>query len=68
MDAKLTCEFQDAKKTASAKGSQFKADISVKDAAQGSLVTVVVDLPLLLSPFKGKVEDVLKRKLTKHLA
>lgn len=67
LDPKLACTFDDAKKTGSAKGSQFKADVQVINFESGSSVSVTVDLPLLLTPFKGKVEEVLKRKLTKVL-
>ena len=67
MDSKIQCEFNDAKKSGSAKGSQFKADILVSSASSGSKVQVTVDLPLLLSPFKGKVQETLERKLKKLL-
>lgn len=68
LDPKLQCTFQDSDMTGKATGSQFKADIAIKPSSQGSTVQVIVDLPFLLSPFKGKIEDTIKRKLTKHLA
>lgn len=67
-DSNLKCEFTDANMTGKAHGSQFKADISVTAKGSGSSVKVVVDLPLLLAPFKGKVQETIQRKLGKYLA
>lgn len=66
-DPKLQCSFEDASKSASMKGSQFKADMSVSSAGAGSKVHVTVDLPLMLTPFKGKVQETLQKKLAKYL-
>lgn len=67
-DPKLQCSFDDGSKSASMKGSQFKADMAVLSSGEGgSKVSVTVDLPLMLTPFKGKVQDTLQRKLTKYL-
>lgn len=66
-DPKLQCSFDDGSKLCSLKGAQFKADMSVAAAGAGSKVSVTVDLPLMLSPFKGKVTETLQRKLTKYL-
>jgi carbon monoxide dehydrogenase subunit G len=49
-------------------GSQFKADVAVESNGNGSLVQVIVDLPFLLSPFKGKIQETVQRKLAKYLA
>ena len=67
-DPKMKCEFVDAKMTGKAMGSQFKADIAVTIQGSGSLVNVVVDLPLMLTPFKGKVQETIQKKLAKYLA
>ncbi len=67
-DPKMSCQFDDSKMAGKANGSQFKADMQVQVSGAGSKVVVTVDLPLLLSPFKGKVQEVLERKLGKHLA
>lgn len=67
IDPKLSCTYDDAKKMIKATGSQFKAEISVAAKGSGSLVAVEVDLPLLLSPFKGKVQEMLVKKLSKAL-
>ena len=56
-DPKLQCSFDDATKCANMKGSQFKADMAVATSGTGSKVSVTVDLPLMLTPFKGKVQE-----------
>lgn len=66
-DPKLQCSFDDASKSANMKGSQFKADMAIASAGAGSKVSVTVDLPLMLTPFKGKVQETLQRKLAKYL-
>ena len=66
-DPKVECTFNDATQTCHIKGSQFKADVNIQTATAGSKVNVIVDLPLLLSPFKGKVQDELTKMLKKHL-
>lgn len=68
LDPNMKCTFAEDKMTGQAKGSQFKADVSVLAQGSGSKVSVVVDLPLLLSPFKGKIQETVQRKLSKHLA
>jgi hypothetical protein len=67
MDGKLTCTFDDMSLTGRASGSQFKADIKIISSASVK-VQVDVEIPLLLSPFKGKIHDVLTKKLSKTLA
>lgn len=66
-DPKVECSFNDSAQTCQLKGSQFKADVEVISQAQGSLINITVDLPLLLSPFKGKVQEGLQKMLKKHL-
>ncbi len=66
-DPKLECTFNDAQQTGQLKGSQFKADMKISANGEGSKVSLVIDLPLLLTPFKGKVQDTLQKKLTKYL-
>lgn len=45
------------------KGTGFSGDVKLKDNA----VELVIDLSLMLSPFKGTVEESLKRGLDKYL-
>lgn len=67
-DSKLECQFDDAQRSGRIKGSQFKADLQVSASGAGSTVTLVVDLPLMLTPFKGKVQETLQKKLSKYLS
>ena len=67
-DPNIKCDFQEGTMSGKATGSQFKADISVKNQGPGSSVQVVIDLPLLLAPFKGKVQETIQKKLSKYLA
>ena len=68
IDGDLKCDFSDATLSGKVSGSKFKADVKIKSEGSGSMINVVIDLPLLLSPFKSKVEEVLKHKLDKYLA
>lgn len=66
-DPKLECFFNDIAMIASLKGGQFKADMAVAAIGTGSKISVTVDLPLMLTPFKGKVQETLQKKLAKYL-
>ena len=68
LDAKAQCTFNDSKKSASISGSQFKAEMNVAAEGPTSQVSITVDLPFLLMPFKGKIQESLVKMLTKHLA
>ena len=69
MDPKIQCQFQTESLKGKVKGSQFEADVEVqRNSGQGSKVSIAIQLPLLLTPLKGKVEEILKRKLHKHLS
>lgn len=67
LDPKISVQFDPNSGAGKVKGSQFKADILVTQVSSGSKVSVIVDLPLLLSPFKGKVQEMIEKKLAKHL-
>lgn len=67
LDPSIKCDFKAAEMKGKATGSQFKADIAVSSQGDGSTVSVVVDLPLLLTPFKGKVQETIEKKLSKYL-
>jgi hypothetical protein len=41
----------------------FSGEIAVEEKGKTAHVTITIDLPLLLSPFKGKVEEELKKHL-----
>lgn len=68
IDPKIKFDFSDASLSGKATASQFTADFKVKPDGNGSVVAFVIDLPLLLSPFKGKVQETLVKKLKKYLA
>jgi hypothetical protein len=68
LDSKLSCSFNDSDLSCNATGSQFKAQMKVLPAGSNSKVEVLVDLPLMLTPFKGKVQEILSKKLSKVLA
>lgn len=67
-DPSIQCTFDEPQMTCHIKGSQFKAEMKVAAQAQGSQVTISIDLPFLLTPFKSKIQDSLSRMLTKHLS
>lgn len=68
LDAKYKCEFNEKDLTGIADGSMFKAKMNVKEAAGGSKVEIVVDLPFHLALVKGMVESTLKKKLEEALS
>lgn len=68
IDPNIKITFADASKTGKATASQFTASFDVKPSDAGSTVNVTIDLPLLLTPFKGKVQETLEKKLKKYLA
>lgn len=67
LDSSYKCQFEDDKMTGSAKGQKFNAALMVSEQAGQSKVEITVDLPLLLMPFKGLVENTLNKKLDKLL-
>jgi len=68
LDPNIKVNFDEKTGKGKIDGSQFKAELAVESAGTGSLVKVMIDLPFLLTPFKGKVEETLQKKLKKYLA
>lgn len=68
LDPKYACTFNEASLSGSAKGSQFKADMKIKDLGDGAEVEIVVDLPFHLALAKGMVEKTLKKKIEEALS
>ena len=66
-DPKIKCDFDDSAMSCKMNGAQFKADMNVAANGAGSKISVTVDLPLMLTPFKGKVTETLQKKLAKYL-
>ena len=56
-------DWDDKAQKAVIEGSSFSGAIDISEKSGKALVQIVIDLPLLLTPFKGKVEE----ELTKHL-
>lgn len=67
-DSKLQCQFNDGALSCKMSSTQFKAEMAIAAVGNGSTVLITVDLPLMLSPFKGKVTETLQKKLAKYLA
>ena len=58
-----TLDWNDKSCSAEIEASNFSGNISVTERSGKSLVEIAIDLPLLLTPFKGKVEEELKKHL-----
>jgi hypothetical protein len=56
-------EWDDAACSAEIKADSFDGAIAVSEKAGKSHVEISIQLPLLLTPFKGKVEEELKKHL-----
>lgn len=62
-DPKMACTFNDSQMSGVAKGDKFSADLKVNSAGPAVTVSIVLDLPLLLSPFKGQIKSTVEKKL-----
>lgn len=56
-------EWDDKSCGGSIEASNFGGSLAVNEKAGTSTVEIVIDLPLLLTPFRGKVEEELKKHL-----
>ena len=68
IDNSIQCTFDEGSLTGSVDGTKFKAKVDVQEQGDKSRVNIIVDLPMLLSPFKGKVKTTIEKKLAKILA
>lgn len=66
-DPKLTCTFDDGDKKLNVKGSQFSAQVNVVEQDPGAKLVINVEIPFLLTPLKGKIEETLKKSLSRLL-
>ncbi|MBY0384277.1 polyhydroxyalkanoic acid system family protein [bacterium] len=66
-DAQMVCNFNDSQLSATAKGGKFSADISVNPQGDQSQVSIVVEVPFLLSAFKGQIKSTIEKKLSHML-
>jgi hypothetical protein len=68
-DPNVSCTFDESSKKCDVNGSQFSATLQVKDKGdKSSQVAIEVELPLALSLFKGKIQEVLEKNLKKILS
>ncbi len=56
-------DWDDKACAANIEATSFKGSLSVSEKSGKSVVEISIDLPLMLTPFRGKVEE----ELTKHL-
>lgn len=68
IDPHIECTFEESKLKGMAKGKQFKAEISIEKGNPHCKVCIEVEIPLLLTPLKGKIQESLERKIKKALA
>ncbi|MCC6138939.1 MAG: polyhydroxyalkanoic acid system family protein [Bdellovibrionaceae bacterium] len=67
-DPQMACTFNDSQMSGVAKGGKFSAELKVNGSGDNSAVSIVLDLPLLLSPFKGQIKSTVEKKLNALLA
>jgi hypothetical protein len=67
MDSSYVCQFQDADYSGTAKGTKFSAKMKIDESGSASEVAVDIEIPFMLSPFKGVIKDTLEKKLGKTL-
>jgi hypothetical protein len=60
-----TIDWDEKKCAGAIEASNFGGSLEVTEKGGGSLVEIAIDLPLLLTPFKGKVEEELKKHLSR---
>ncbi len=63
LDSNYKCQFDESGLSGSAKGSQFEAIMTVTSISNQTCVRLEVQIPFLLTPFKGMVEKTLTQKL-----
>ncbi len=56
-------DWDDKACSADIEASNFKGSLNVTEKSGKSVVEICIDLPFLLTPFRGKVEEELKKHL-----
>lgn len=65
-DPKVNCTFDEPTKTCHVSGSQFSANLVVKDKdKKSSTIAVEVEVSLALALFKGKIKEALEKNVKK---
>lgn len=67
-DPEMACTFNDAQMSGVAKGGKFSAELKVNGSGDNSSVSIILDLPFLLTPFKGQIKSTVEKKLNALLA
>ncbi|MFK8137648.1 MAG: polyhydroxyalkanoic acid system family protein [Bdellovibrionales bacterium] len=68
LDKNYTATYDEQNLSANAKGKQFEANLQVKEQGEGSVIHFEIKVGLMLSAFKGVIEEKMKKKLGKLLA
>ena len=68
LDANIQCQLNDQDLSGKVKGSVISADFKVTPIETGSKLDISVDLPFIMTPLKGKVQETIQKKLDKYLA
>ena len=64
----IQCNFDEEQRTGELTGQQFKAKINVVESGESSQVLIVIDIPLVMMAFKGKVKTTIEEKLNQFLS
>ena len=68
MDSSYVCDFQPSELSGTAKGNKFSAKMKIDHQGDQSEITVDVEIPFMLSPFKGVIKETLQKKIGKTLS
>ncbi len=60
-----TINWDEKSCTGEIEAGNFSGSVNVAEGAGKAMVEILIDLPLLLTPFKGKVEEELKKHLSR---
>ena len=67
LDSGYTCNFDKKNLCGDAKSKYFKANLNVSEKGKGSLVEIIIDLPLKFALAKGVITKTLKEKMESML-
>lgn len=62
LDGDLKCQFDESSCSGKVKGSKFDCDVQITE--NPTKVVINVSFGLLFAPFKGKIQETLKKKMT----
>lgn len=67
-DSNIQCQLNDQEMSGKVKGSVISADFKVTAVNTGSKLDITIDIPFIMTPLKGKVQETIQKKLDKYLA